>query len=151
MIVRSFDTLLAAGGAARIAILAATLAFLVSCSPAFTTRARLASSFHSIASSAAETELFIDRLQEAKVTSAYAGTYADSLADSVREARQELRSRPPARGLETAFAECMRQNDLLLDSVNNLKLARRDRGALAAARSRIESIRRAAERSRTAL
>jgi hypothetical protein len=130
---------------------AATLVCLVSCSPEFTTRARLASSFHSLASSAAETELFIDRLQEGKVINAYAWTYAASLADSVREARQELRSRPPASGLETAFAECMRQNDLLLDSVNNLKLALRDRGALAAARSRIESIRRAAERSRTAL
>lgn len=151
MIARSFDMPRAAGRAARVAIVAATLTLLVSCSPAFTTRARLASSFHSLASSAAETELFVDRLREGKVTNTYAWTYADSLADSVREAKQELQSRPPATGLETAFGECMRQNDLLLDSVNNLKLALRDQGALAAARSRIESIRRAAERSRTAL
>jgi hypothetical protein len=130
---------------------AAALACLVSCSPALTTRARLASSFHSIASSAAETELFIDRLQEGKVTNTYAWTYADFLANSVREAAQELRSRPPARGLEAAFAECMHQNDLLLDTVSKLKLAPRDRDTLAAARSQIESIRRAAERSRTAL
>jgi hypothetical protein len=123
----------------------------VGCSPAPLTRDRLLSNFHSIASSAAETELFLDRLQKREATSTYARTYADSLADAVRENRQEFRSHPPAQGLEPAFAECQREYELLIESVSGLKTSLNDRDALAAAKTRIETIRKAAEQSRARL
>jgi len=121
------------------------------CSPAPITRDRLVSSFRSIASNAAEAELFLDRLQKREATSVYAGTYTDSLADAIRQNRQELQRHPPAKGLEPAFAECQREYELLLESVNGLKTALNDGNALAAAKTRIEAIRKTAERSRAAL
>lgn len=124
---------------------------LEGCSPAPITRDRLISSFHSVASSVAETELFLDRLQKREATSVYARTYADSLADAIRENRQELQRHPPAKGLESAFAECQREYELLLESVNGLKTSLHDRDALAAAKTRIEAIRKTAEQSRAAL
>lgn len=127
--------------AARIAIAAVLLA-LEGCSPAPITRDRLISSFHSIASSAAEAELFLDRLQKSEATSVYARTYADSLADAIREIRQELQRHPPAKGLESAFAECQREYELLIESVNNVKIALNNQDALAAAKTRMETIRK---------
>ncbi len=120
---------------------------LVGCSPAPLTRDRLVSSFHSIASNAAEAELFLDRLQKHQATSVYARTYADSLADAIRQNRQELQHHPPAKGLESGFAECQREYELLLESVNGLKTALNDRDALAAAKVRMETIRKKAEQS----
>jgi len=123
----------------------------VGCSPVFTQRERLVSSFRSIASSAAEAELFLDRLQKREATSVYARTYTDSLADAIRQNRQELGRHPPAKGLESAFAECQREYELLLESVNGLKNELNDGNALATAKTRIEVIRKTAERSRAAL
>ena len=111
----------------------------------------MVSSFRSLASSAAETELLLDRLQKREATSAYARTYAGSLADAIRENKQELQNHPPAHGLESAFFECAREYELLLESVDGLKTALNDRNALAAAKTRIEAIRKTAERSRAAL
>jgi hypothetical protein len=136
--------------AARIAITAVMLGS-VGCSPAFTQRDRLVSSFRSIASSAAEAELFLDHLQKREATSVYARTYTDFLADAIRQNRQELERHPPAKGLESAFAECQREYELLLESVNGLKNELNDGNALATAKTRIEVIRKTAERSRAAL
>jgi len=123
----------------------------VGCSPVFTQRERLVSSFRSIASSAAEAELFLDHLQKREATSVYARTYTDFLADAIRQNRQELERHPPAKGLESAFAECQREYELLLESVNGLKNELNDGNALATAKTRIEVIRKTAERSRAAL
>jgi len=136
--------------AARIAITAVMLGS-VGCSPVFTQRERLVSSFRSIASSAAEAELFLDHLQKREATSVYARTYTDFLADAIRQNRQELERHPPAKGLESAFAECQREYELLLESVNGLKNELNDGNALATAKTRIEVIRKTAERSRAAL
>jgi hypothetical protein len=135
---------------ARIAITAVMLGS-VGCSPVFTQRERLVSSFRSIASSAAEAELFLDHLQKREATSVYARTYTDFLADAIRQNRQELERHPPAKGLESAFAECQREYELLLESVNGLKNELNDGNALATAKTRIEVIRKTAERSRAAL
>jgi hypothetical protein len=124
---------------------------LEGCSPAPITRDGLVSSFHSIASSAAEAELFLDRLQKHEATSTYARMYADSLAGAIRQSRQELQGHPPAKGLEPAFAECQREYELLLEGVNDVKAALNNQDALAAAKTQMETIRKKAEQSRAAL
>ena len=121
------------------------------CSPQPITQDRLVSSFRSVASSAAEAELLLDRLQRGEATSVYARTYADSLADAIRQNRRELQGHPPAKGLEPAFTECSREYELLFESVNGLTKSLHNRNALAAAKARIAAIRKTAERSRAAL
>ena len=121
------------------------------CSPAPITRDRLVYSFDSIASSAAEAELFLDRLQKHQATSVYARMYSDSLADAIRQNRQELQRHPPAKGLESAFAECQREYELLIESVNDVKTALNNQDGLAAAKAQMETIRKAAERSLNAV
>ena len=124
---------------------------LEGCSPAPLTRDRLVSSFHSIASSAAEAELFLDRLQKHQATSVYARMYADSLADAISENQRELQRHPPAKGLGSAFTECQREYELLLEGVSGLKTALNDRNALDAAKIRMETIRKKAEQSLNAV
>jgi hypothetical protein len=111
----------------------------------------LSSDFHALASFSAETELFIDYLQNGKATGPYAREHSAYLAEEVREAQRDLAETTASSDLEKALTECRRLQSLLLNEQERLPASLADPHALDAIRQSVEDIRVAAGRSRGSL
>src|SRR5258707_177073 len=89
------------------------LMYSAGCSSKPVTPAELSSDFRLLISSAAEAELFVERIQAGKTTDSYARAHAAYLSAQSKEQTDRLRNARVAPGLEQMMAACMRQQELL--------------------------------------
>lgn len=115
------------------------------------TAAELASDFRQLASSAAETDLFIGQLQKGKLTRAFAEAHAAYLRGDVKEAQQSVEKAIPAAGLEPAFHEYRQQQSLLWEQLNHLSANLNDPRVLKTVRQTTIQIQRDCDEARARL
>jgi hypothetical protein len=106
------------------------------------TAAHLCSEFRRVTSSAADAELFVERLKAGSIPHAFARTHAAYLADDVMDAQKNPEKTSPVPGLAEAQNECKRLQKLLLDQLNLLPAHFDDPVRLAAVQQRIGEIRK---------
>jgi hypothetical protein len=135
-----------------ILVLLLATAALTSCSRKKTiSRDELRSEIRSAHSFAAESEMFIDYIRQGHATHHYAEGHATYLKDAVTQVEKELAQAAPELGTEDAVRECRTCMALLRRELSGIATAAADSEALAAARKRIENLRKSLEKAYSSL
>src|SRR4051794_26940765 len=108
------------------------LMYSAGCNSKHVTPAELSSDLRLLISSAAEADLFIERIQAGKTTETYAQAHAAYLSAQSKEQTDKLRKTIVAPGLEQIMAACVRQQELLENRLRQLDANLHDPNALAA-------------------
>jgi hypothetical protein len=111
----------------------------------------LRSQLRSTASFAAETELFVQYVQQNRATRPYARGHAEYLGDEVRRLAEELRNSSVAPELQQKLEVCRTQVEGLANALSELPSEFADPDALASAQQKIRDIQRALDVANSSL
>jgi deoxyribodipyrimidine photolyase len=114
-------------------------------------RDELRSEIRSAYSFAAEAEMFIDYIRQGHATHYYADAHASYLKDAVKQLQRELGEAAPEPGTEKIIPEFRTSMELLCRELSGIATILGDNDALAAARARIENIRKNLEKASSSL
>lgn len=132
----------------RSTLLAIAVLFQAACSGKRTIDAEEArSTVRALHSLAAETELFIQVVEQGRTGRHYAAVYPAYLEDQAEELGQDLARGSPAPEAADSVRECRTELDQLSREISNMRTARGDPAALRAAGIKIRSIRQRLEKS----
>jgi hypothetical protein len=115
------------------------------------TRDQLQGQLTSATSFAAETNVLIDYVRQNRTTRKYAQGHIEYVAQAVSRSSKEIDEAVPGEVNEQKLRECQSELKSLTTAIVAAGLALNDPDALAAAEQRIETIRRAVERSKSSL
>ena len=133
-------------------LLSATVLLLASCSrhkPV--TQEELRSQLASAASFAAETEILIDYVRQHRVTREYARGHIEYVVQAIDRDSKELNEALPGEVSPRALQECKSQLNSLADAVAAAGFSLNNPEALAAAKQRIVTIRKALAKANSSL
>jgi hypothetical protein len=126
-------------------MVAATLA---SCSRNKTVgRDDVRSQIRSANSFVAESEMFIDYIRQGHATHRYIDAHAAYLEDAVKQSEKELEQGNPQAGTRNVIHECITDMDLLRRELSGIAALSGNNDGLAAAKRRIESIRKSLQKA----
>jgi hypothetical protein len=123
-------------------------ATLASCSRNKTVgRDEVRSQIRSANSFVAESEMFIDYIRQGHATHHYVKAHAAYLEDAVKQSEKELEQGNPETGTGNVIHECVTDMDLLRRELSGIAALSGDNDGLAAAKTRMESIRKSLQKA----
>ena len=115
------------------------------------TKDELRSELTSAKSLAAETEMFLDYVQQRRATKHYAQGHIEYLAEKVKQSRKELHESSPAQGEDKALQKLKAQFDALNAELYSIHGRLDDEAALATTKEQVEKILQAIDKANSSI
>jgi len=115
------------------------------------TRKDLRSELTSAKSLAAETEMFLDYVQQRRATKHYAQGHIEYLTEEIEQSRKELQESSPAQSEEDALQKLKAQFDALNAELHTIRGKMDDPAAIATTKEQIEKILQALDEANSSI